>query len=205
MAGSIDTTGTVAQAGVAPPNDTRDRLIASAVELMAEHGSVDKVSLRSIASGAGVSPTAVYRHFSDHDAVLVETTRWCWARFDEAINGASASIDDPFEAMRVQCDSYLRFAAEQPGIYRVLFSTVGSVGSVRQEVGYPVFQKLVDSVERALLALGDEREPLAVALQAFTWVHGIADLALANVELPFPEPAGQVTGMLEALRLAKPA
>lgn len=187
------------------PTDTRDRLIASAVELMAEHGSVDKVTLRSVASGAGVSPTAVYRHFSDHDALLGETTRWCWERFDEAINGRSASIDDPFEALRVQCDSYLRFAADQPGIYRVLFSTVGSVGSIREEVGLPVFQKLVDSVGRALTALDDRREPLAVALQAFTWVHGIADLALANVELPFAEPAVQVADMLEALGLAKHA
>ncbi len=184
--------------------DTRDRLIASAVELMAEHGSVDKVTLRSVASGAGVSPTAVYRHFADHEALLGETARWCWERFDHAINGESAFIDDPFEALRVQCDSYLRFAAEQPGVYRVLFSTVGSVGNVREDVGLPVFQKLVDSVGRALAALGDERAPLGIALQSFTWIHGIADLSLANVELPFADADVQVHDMLEALRLVKP-
>ena len=181
--------------------DTRDRLIASAVELMAEHGSVDKVTLRSVASGAGVSPTAVYRHFADHEALLAEATRWCWAQFDEAINGESESIDDPFDALRAQCDSYLRFAAEQPGVYRVLFSTVGSVGNVREEVGLPVFLKLVDSIGAVLDVVGDERIPVRVAMAAFSWIHGVADLRLTGVTLPFTEPDDEIGDMLEMLGL----
>ncbi len=181
--------------------DTRSRLIAAAVDLMVEHGSVDKVSLRSVAAGAGVSPTAVYRHFAGHEELLTSTTIWCWERFDEAVNGATADVEDPVEMLRAQCLAYLEFAQHQPGIYRVIFSNVGAVGTVRDDVGLPIFAKLVGTVRAALEAKGDDRKPLVVALEVFSWVHGIADLRLVSVGLPFPTIDAQVESLVLSLRL----
>ena len=53
-------------------------LIDAAVDLIAETGSVDGVSLRAAAKRAGVSPMAVYNHFADKDALLVAAVEHCW-------------------------------------------------------------------------------------------------------------------------------
>jgi len=63
---------------VAKAKDVTDRrtaqlhsdLLDAAAELLAEQSSLDKVSLGAVAGRAGVSPTAVYRHFDDHLAVM---------------------------------------------------------------------------------------------------------------------------------------
>ncbi|MFV2039432.1 MAG: helix-turn-helix domain-containing protein, partial [Acidimicrobiales bacterium] len=48
----------------------RVELLDAAAELMAKHGSLDKVSVRAVAHAVGVSPTAVYRHFDNHTEML---------------------------------------------------------------------------------------------------------------------------------------
>ncbi|MGB3737621.1 MAG: helix-turn-helix domain-containing protein, partial [Ilumatobacter sp.] len=40
----------------------RTDLLEAGADLIAEHGSVDGISLRAVARRTGVSPTAVYRH-----------------------------------------------------------------------------------------------------------------------------------------------
>lgn len=48
----------------------RQRLFASLLELIAEHG-YDSVTLADIAAGAGVGRTAVYNHFPDKESLLL--------------------------------------------------------------------------------------------------------------------------------------
>ncbi len=59
--------------------DTRQRLLESAIQLIAEDETgLAGLSLRQVTKGAGVSPTAFYRHFPDMEelglAILDETT-----------------------------------------------------------------------------------------------------------------------------------
>lgn len=59
--------------------DTRQRLLDSAIQLIAEDETgLAGLSLRQVTKGAGVSPTAFYRHFPDMEelglAILDETT-----------------------------------------------------------------------------------------------------------------------------------
>jgi AcrR family transcriptional regulator len=78
----------------------RVELLDAAVELMAEAGDVDKVSLRAIAQRAGVSPTAVYRHFDDHRSLLREAVEYCWDEFAVALDAADRVTDDPSRRLR---------------------------------------------------------------------------------------------------------
>lgn len=155
---------------------TRDRLLAAAVALLAEKGSFEQVSLRAIASGAGVSPTAVYRHFADHQALLEAVAEWCWARFDAAVFGSDAAeTDDPLARFRGQGLAYLHFARERPGIYRVLMERRFD-GVVRAEDGSSVYAKLVAVIAEILAMNDDDRDPRRVAALVHTWIHGIATL-----------------------------
>ncbi len=78
----------------------RQDLLESAANLMATHGDVDSISLRAVARNAGVSATAVYRHFDDHLTLLREASEYCWANFRDALADARLSSTDPFLSFR---------------------------------------------------------------------------------------------------------
>ena len=70
----------------------RTDLIDAATDLMATHGSIDGISLRAVARRAGVSPTAVYRHFDDHLDLLRESVADCWKHFYEIMIDAAREL-----------------------------------------------------------------------------------------------------------------
>jgi AcrR family transcriptional regulator len=166
----------------------RQELLAATVELLAEHRSPDAVTLRGVAAATGVSPTAVYRHFADRDELLRQAITWSWQRFDEALEVPDSG--DPAADFHAQGLAYLRFASQESGIYRVLFSSQHHLpareGDDGTHPGAPVFQKLVDRVAVLLGQRRDDRDPVFVALQVHTWIHGIADLECSQPEVPWP-------------------
>ncbi len=162
-------------------------LLDAAADLMAEKGDIDGVSLRAIAARAGVSPTAVYRHFDDHVSLLRAAVEHCWREFEAALLSASHPEQDPFERMRASGRAYMAFAFEQPGKYRVLFSNQIDLGSSDQTVGETAFDWLVGLVTDVLEANGDDRDPTFVAVQVHTWIHGIVDLCARHTEFDWPD------------------
>jgi AcrR family transcriptional regulator len=183
----------------------RTDLLAAAADLIAEHGEMEAVSLRAVARRAGVSPTAVYRHFDDHVDLLRDTVEHCWSTFYAQLRSANDSSDDPFEAFRTMGDAYVAYALEHPGQYRVLFSDKVELGDGKSPGGMAAFQLLVDVVTRMLAARGDDRDPVFVAVQVHTWIHGIVDLRGSHPDMPWPEPPQLLDGLGEALRLLPPS
>ena len=183
----------------------RDDLLDAAAELMSTHGSVDQVSLRAVARQAGVSPTAVYRHFDDHLDLLREAVSYCWANFNAALSDSFCPDDDPFEAFHKCGQAYTRFAFERQGQYRVLFSNRIDLEPASPDAeppgGMETFQLLIDLVARMLDTLGDDRDPFFVAVQVHTWIHGIVDLCGGNDGAPWPSVDAQLDGLSHALGL----
>lgn len=158
--------------------------------------------MRSIAKRAGVSPTAVYRHYASFEELLAATMAWSWSEFDAAVNGSVAGLDDPHARLQASGEAYLSFAVAQPGIYRVLFSIGDQASGLRDEYGMPVFGKLVENVDAVLRTNQDDRDPFDVAASVFSWIHGIADLRLTGLALPGADSESQVRSMLGDLRLS---
>jgi len=166
----------------------RVELLEAAADLLAEQGSIDRVSLRAVAARAGVSPTAVYRHFDDHGSLLEAAVLYCWDAFDQAIEWSDDPDVEPFVEFRRVGQAYADFAREQPGKYRVLFTTHNTMGDEVQGASLLVFTKLVDRVAAMLAANGDDRDPFFVATQVHTWIHGIVDICSSDDDSPFPAP-----------------
>ena len=192
-------------------------LLEAAAELMAEHGTIEGISLRAVARRAGVSATAVYRHFDDHLDLLRESVAHCWEQFFEAMVDAAGSSSDPYEALRNSGDAYIRFAMEHQGQYRILFSNqikldmdaVELPNSMEPPVpdgdpGMSAFQVLVDLVGRVLAANDDDRDPFFVAVQVHTWIHGIVDLVGCHPDAPWPPIDDLMDGLGESLGLVSP-
>jgi AcrR family transcriptional regulator len=182
----------------------RTDLLVAAADLIGAHGEMESVSLRAVARQAGVSPTAVYRHFEDHVELLRGAVDHCWSTFYEQLRTANDSSDDPFVAFRAMGDAYIAYALAHPGQYRVLFSNKVDLGDGDAPGGLAAFQLLVDAVARMLARLGDDRDPFVVAVQVHTWMHGIVDLCGSHPSMPWPETEALLDGLSDALRLREP-
>jgi AcrR family transcriptional regulator len=101
--------------------ETRDRILDAARELFVRDG-FDKVTMRAIAERIAYTPTAIYHHFADKDALITEL---CHHDF-LALGGRFArveKIDDPVERLRKLGHAYVSFALDHPEQYRFLFMT----------------------------------------------------------------------------------
>lgn len=189
-------------------------LLDAAADLMAEHGTIDGISLRAVARRAGVSPTAVYRHFDDHLDLLRESVAQCWRNFYDVMVEARDSSVDPYDSFRAAGDAYIRFAMEHQGQYRVLFSNrihldmseVDFPNSFEApdenlDAGYSAFQVLIGLVSEILERNDDDRDPFFVAVQVHTWIHGIVDLLGCHPDVPWPSAESMLDGLSSALRL----
>ncbi len=226
-AATVNTTGTSQRTSEGPSASTerqrnargegdrlRIELLEAATELMAELGTIEGISLRAVARRAGVSPTAVYRHFDDHLALLRESVALCWANFYESIVTARDSSPDPFVAFRAAGDAYVRFAIEHQGQYRVLFSNRIELDMNGLDIpnsmepydpasdpGMSAFQILVDLVASILRTNDDERDPFFVAVQVHTWIHGMVDLVGCHPDQAWPAMDELMEGLSSSLSL----
>src|SRR5215216_5907506 len=97
----------------------RERILAAAAMVFAEHGL--DVSLDDIAAAAGVGVGTVYRRFPDKDALID-------ALFEDKIDGAvqlasdALEIEDPWEGLVTFMRGMCRMQAEDRGFKDALLS-----------------------------------------------------------------------------------
>ena len=72
---------------------TRERLLAATVASCVEHG-YRGATMADIATRAGVSAPAIYNHFGDKAALLVEAGRWALDRLDRGADAGRATAAD---------------------------------------------------------------------------------------------------------------
>jgi AcrR family transcriptional regulator len=99
--------------------ETHSRILEAARELFARDG-YENVTMRAIAKRIEYTPTAIYHHFRDKEALLTEL---CHIDF-RALASAFLRIgrvEDPVERLRKIGAAYVDFALEHPQQYRFLF------------------------------------------------------------------------------------
>jgi AcrR family transcriptional regulator len=144
----------------------RAELLEATVDLIAETGSIDDVSLRAAAKRAGVSPTAVYQHFEDRDALVEAAVVSCWHDFRTAFLQALEQ-PDPFSRLRAGGALYVQFALEHPRQYAVMITETDRLPGATP-IGLETFEGLVVMVKEILDANGDDRDPTFVAILGLT-------------------------------------
>jgi AcrR family transcriptional regulator len=163
----------------------RAALMEATVELLLERGSSDQLSIRAVTSRAGVSPTALYLHFADKQELLRAV---CDEAFEELIAFLEQAAAEADGDARVQLEAmglaYLKFAHQRPALYRVLFATPGRFGGgerpPEEDPGKRALEALVEVTTRAV---PDDPDPLGVALQLWTGLHGFVSLQSVMPEI----------------------
>ena len=101
--------------------ETREKILAAARDMFAEEG-FEAVTMRAIADRIEYTPTAIYHHFENKNALLTELCRGDFGILARAFAGGGAPAD-PVERILAVGRAYLRFAEENPSQYRFMFMT----------------------------------------------------------------------------------
>jgi AcrR family transcriptional regulator len=164
----------------------RDLLLTVAEDQLLAKG-YSGFSLREVAEATQYTPTTIYRHFRDRDALIQAVLNKWFNQFASALAEADRTQADPSERMLSIGDAYLRFALSQPARYRVMFLDRPDIGVLPDGLGLrddPAFGVLLRACE-ALCAAGEggHHEPTSLAMMLWLAVHGAASLAVVSTIL----------------------
>ena len=161
-----------------------DRVMAAARRVLARDGS-SALSMRNVAAEAGITATAIYRHFKDKDALLATLIR---ERYDEFLQylAEAAPGRSPLERLMNVFDRYVDFAIDHPSSYDLLFVEPHGISIDRYPTdftsgksrGFRQLRALVDEC----IAAGEIRpgDPTDVALDLYAHAHGLVMLHRAG-------------------------
>jgi AcrR family transcriptional regulator len=165
--------------------DLRNALITAAAELAQKGGGPTSVTIRAAAREVGVTPTAAYRHFANHDELLDATKDRAIELMGMHMHAELVKrkpVGDPVRAALSRLAAvgrgYLSFAHAEPGLFRTVFAPGGSVmeADTQREDDNP-FQMLLACLDE-LVAVGYLAPSNRELAEVSTWaiVHGLAML-----------------------------
>jgi len=152
--------------------DLRNGLLEAARTILEEE-SLAALTLRAVARKAGVSHAAPYRHFPNHEALLVELSIEVFDELRDALLEAAKAQGSESDKIANIGAAYMRFVAQRPALSRLMF---GSQLPNRDQ--FPVLGLKADSIGQEI---GNALHDSALGLAVWSAVHGLAMLVLENV------------------------
>ncbi len=152
--------------------DLRNGLLEAARSILEEQ-DLSALTLRAVARRAGVSHAAPYRHFPNHEALLVELGLEGFAELRQHIVDAGKVGGPESDRIANIGAAYMRFVAQRPAVARLMFGP-----QLPNREKFPALSNAADAVGAEIGAsLSDHNLGLAV----WAAVHGLAMLVLENV------------------------
>ena len=152
--------------------DLRNALLDAARKILQEESLAD-LSLRAVARRAGVSHAAPYRHFPNHEALLVELAREGFVELQGDIANAGAGVGAESDRIAKIGAAYMRFVARRPELASLMFGP--------QLPNRDAFPDLGTSADAIGAEIGEALHDPALGLAVWAAVHGLAMLILRNV------------------------
>lgn len=163
--------------------DLRNALVTAGIEIVRDQGA-HNLTLRSVGSKAGVSRTALYRHFSCKDDLMAAIAeRGFKILYETTKHGIEKYCDCPLNAFRESGQIYFKFAMTEQEYYRVMFSESCALDPERfpdlHAAGMQAFNQLIETIQKCQES-GDFRSGDAqqIGLQVWSAVHGLTMLQL---------------------------
>ena len=102
--------------------NVKEALINAAMQFI-EANETERLSLRRLAKKVGVTPSAVYNHFSDKNALMLAVKLRLYEDIDRYFESHCQASNDPEQYLLDTCLAYYHFAKEHPARFRILFSS----------------------------------------------------------------------------------
>ena len=165
----------------------KEKILDAARELFVAEG-YEAVTMRKIAERIEYSPTAIYLHFKDKEAVLRELCDTDFLALARNL-GTIARLADPVERLRATGHAYARFAREHPNHYRLMFMTPHPHAAQDEsaiakgnpeEDAYAFLRQTVAACIAGRRFRADLQDPELIAQSIWAAVHGVVSLQIAK-------------------------
>jgi AcrR family transcriptional regulator len=167
--------------------ETRERILKAAREMFVERG-YEATTMRAIADRIEYTPTAIYHHFRNKEALLSELCALDFRALGAAFHRIGR-IEDPEERLRRAGRAYVEFGLEHPMQYKLMFMTekppevMADIETTDPSEGAFAFlrQTCADLIGTGRLR-ADYRDPDELALMAWSAMHGYLSLRIVKEE-----------------------
>lgn len=146
--------------------NTREEILGLSVPLFAAAG-FDAVSMRDIAAAVGVTPAALYHHFSDKEQLCLEAIGYA---FEEKMGPLKALLNgggEPWDRLETFVAKLTRMLAKEKDFRRVIQWVLLDSNEQRlQSLADCVFRDLFNALRHLVgqIAPGDDPQPLVVSM-----------------------------------------
>jgi hypothetical protein len=151
----------------------RQQLLDTSRSILDEVGP-SALSMREVARRTGCTHQAPYHYFPNREAIIAAVVLEGFQKLQQYLHQAKTT--DP--SSTGSADAYVRFALENPGVFRVMFRT-----DMYNPEHFPEIRAAGDAAFHELLTLVQEIEPdpakhQETAAALWSHVHGLASLLL---------------------------
>jgi len=179
--------------------DVRRKILDAAHDLFEARG-YENVTMRAVADAIEYSPTTIYHHFANKDA-LVEAL--CFADFEQlsaAMNQGPLPAH-PVDRIRALGRAYAAFGIANPNHYRFMFMTPGDWKKHANDEGTPParsYAVLRDAVAEAMDQGFFRKDDVDLVSQVlWSGIHGVVALVITFKPEQFPRVPPR-PGLIEA-------
>lgn len=162
--------------------ETRDKILEAAREMFATQG-IEATTMRAIAQRIEYTPTAIYHHFKDKDALIIELCHGDFRKLGRQFTQMER-IDDPVERLRRIGMAYVEFAIANPHHYQIMFMTrtpphVHEEKNPEEDAYGFLLQTVQEGMDGGRFR-PELRDPHELAQMTWSSVHGIISLQIAK-------------------------
>ena len=157
---------------------THQLILDAAREIFVNEGD-EGLTMRRLAEAIEYSPTAIYNHFEDKEAILNELSICDFAAFTAQFELVPKDAP-PLERLRMLGHAYVLFAQQHPAQYRHLFCTPRTISpeALAAKPQEDAYEMLLATVNEAIAsgAYDPSHDPDVTAQILWSALHGIITL-----------------------------
>lgn len=162
--------------------DERQREIVAAVLALARERGPDAITTQAIADRIGVTQGAIFRHFTDKEAIWLAVFSWVRASLGAVFAAAVAKADSPLARIEQAFLAHVAFIAANPGVPRVIFHELQYPGDspARVEVRAMIseYRRQLALLFKQAIAAGELPADLDTALAPVLFIGAVQSLVI---------------------------
>lgn len=160
---------------------TRDMVITAALDVARKNGA-ENINARTVSKKLGCSTQPIMYHF----ATIKELKKTAYKKADEYHSQYLMSISDTQKNVMLEIGlNYIRFAVEEPNLFRFLFQSGFAVeNNLLEMIDSPELTPLLSVMQKEMNMDTEQTKEVFITLAMF--VHGYASI-IANNSLEYDE------------------
>lgn len=165
--------------------DSKEQILTCARDLFLDEG-LSHFSMRKVAQCAGLSATAIYRHYTNKDELLFNVLLHGFRLFTKYLDRVSES-QKPLACLKATALAYLDFALDERAYYEVMFMSSEQITGLKRvnEDGAAEMQQTFETLQRRVQRAIDSgvlssRDSYQAAFGIWAYAHGQISLYLGG-------------------------